>query len=183
MVEWNFKLFGKTLNRREQTALSVAAVVIVLFLVLQVIVFPLFEKRSQMRKAIAGKKKTLREMMVMKADYEALKQKSQLSNLRVKKRDPDFTLFSFLDTLAGTAGVKGNISYMKPSTVNQPNSNLKKSLVEMKLQDITVEQMTTLLYGIETSENMVVIKRLSITKKGKEESFISVVMQVETMEA
>ena len=53
----------------------------------------------------------------------------------------------------------------------------------MKLDDITLEQLTTYLYGVETSKNMVMVKKVSISKKDKKQGLINVVLQVETLEA
>ena len=53
----------------------------------------------------------------------------------------------------------------------------------MKLDAITLEQLTTYLYGIETSKNMVMVKKLSISKKEKNEGLVNVILQVETPEA
>jgi general secretion pathway protein M len=65
----------------------------------------------------------------------------------------------------------------------QKNSNYKLSRVEMKLDAVTLEQLTSYLYGIETSKNMVIVKKLSISKKEKEDRLINVILQVETLEA
>ena len=93
MMDLKFNLFGKTLNRREQMALSIAAVVIVLFLILQIVVFPLIDKRSRMRKAIVAKKAAVEEIASMKVEYDSLNRKSRMSAMSVKKRKADFTLF------------------------------------------------------------------------------------------
>ena len=71
---------------------------------------------------------------------------------------------------------------MKPSTTTQKNNPLKVSKVEMKLQAVTLKQLATYLHRVETSENMVSVKRLSISKTSKQEKFINVVLQVETFE-
>jgi len=91
-------------------------------------------------------------------------------------------LFSFLDDLAGNAGVKDHISYMKPSTTVQQNSDLKVSNVEMKLQGINLDHLTSYLHMIETSPNMVLIKSLSISKQGKQEGMINAILRLETIE-
>ena len=52
----------------------------------------------------------------------------------------------------------------------------------MKLENITMEQLATYLYKVETSKNIVLVKRLSITKDSKTAGFINVVMQLETSE-
>ena len=71
---------------------------------------------------------------------------------------------------------------MKPSKKAQKNSPYKLSRVEMKLDAITLEQLTNFLYGVETSQNMVDIKKISISKKDKKQGLITAVLQVETME-
>jgi len=52
----------------------------------------------------------------------------------------------------------------------------------MKLQGLTLQQLTSYLHMVETSKNMVNIKRLSISKTGKIENLIDAVLQVETAE-
>jgi len=119
----------------------------------------------------------------LRSEYDELKKSAELSEQNFLSRDSGFTLFSFLDNLAGKAGVKENISYMKPTTTQKPGSERKKSIVEMKLQDITLSQLVNYLHGIETSKNMVFIKRLSILKQEKKGGFITVVLQAETFES
>jgi hypothetical protein len=55
--------------------------------------------------------------------------------------------------------------------------------VEMKLQEINMNDLVSYLYGIENSENMVVVRRLSITKTGQGGGLLSAVIQVETIES
>lgn len=71
---------------------------------------------------------------------------------------------------------------MKPSTSVQKDSPFKISQVEMKLKGLTLEQLISYLYNVETSKNMITIKKLSISKTGKQEGFIDAVLQVETTE-
>ena len=91
-------------------------------------------------------------------------------------------MYAFLNTLAGQTGIKDRISYMKPTTSAEKDSPYKISRVEMKLEDITLEQLTAYLYGVETSKNMVDVKKLSISKKDKTQGLITAVLQVETVE-
>jgi len=121
-------------------------------------------------------------MLALRSEYEAITQKAHLSKSRFAKRQKGFTLFSFLDRLAGETGLKDDIIYMKPSTSVQKNSPIKLSKVEMKLQAITLKQLAAYLYRVETSENVVTVKRLSISKTGKQKEFIDAVLQVETFE-
>ena len=69
---------------------------------------------------------------------------------------------------------------MKPSTKEPKGSPHKVSVVELNLVGINLEQLVAYLYRIETSANLVEIKRLSITKTDKKAGFINAVLQVET---
>jgi general secretion pathway protein M len=170
------------LSRREKLALFAGVGFVGLFIVLQFIVFPLFDKKSRLERSLAVKNNTIVEMQRLKTEYDRLKAQADQSILRFEKRPKSFTLFSFLDQLAGQTGVKDNIAYMKPSTTTQKNSPYSISSVEMKIQAITLRQLTQYLHKVETSDNMVNIRRLSITKTEKKPGFVTAVLQVETLE-
>jgi len=170
------------LKKRERYAIYAAGVFICLFVGLQFIVFPFMDKREQVQRALEAKTRILADIVLLKAEYESLHRRTDLTKSKFSKRPRGFTLFSFLDDLAGKARIKSNITYMKPSTSMQKNSPYKLSLVEMKLQAVTLNQLTTYLHMVETSPNMVRVKRLSILKKENQKNGINVVLQMETLE-
>ena len=169
------------LNRREKYAVVICAGFICLFVFVQFFLFPYFDKRERLTRALQVKTKALADMRALKSEYDAIQQSADMSKASLSKRDKGFTLFSFLDKLAGQTGVKEHITYMKPSISGQKESSYKISSVEMKLQSVSTEQLTAYLYMVETSRNMVRIKRISILKTGKHEGFIDAVLQVETL--
>lgn len=174
--------FNINLQRREKMAIAAAAIALALFLVLEIIVMPVIDRGDTLRNQIKSKTKALEEMQTLKAEYESASRYSVNMESGLKKRPRSFTLFSFIDKLAGTSGIKGNIVYMKPSTSNLKNSSYSLSTVEIKLTSLTMEQLTTFLYGIEEPANMVWIKRLSISRGDKNESLLNSVLQVETFQ-
>jgi general secretion pathway protein M len=87
-----------------------------------------------------------------------------------------------MNQLAVQTGIKDRVTYMKPSPGIKKNGGYRISRVEIKLDAMTLDQLVTYLHGVETSENMVDVKKLSITKKDKTKGLISIVMQVETAE-
>jgi general secretion pathway protein M len=168
------------LQRREKLIVAAAAVCLALFLIAQLIIFPILDRRTRLERQIASQSRALVEMNLLKAEYQKLTHHAQRSTNRVRARGGGFTLFSFLDTLAGKTGIKQNIAYMKPSTTTQKNSPLSLSIVEMKINGLTMEQLVNFLHGIETSPNLVWIKRFTISKDEKEGDLINSVLQVET---
>jgi len=174
--------FKINLQRREKTAVTVAAVAVAILLVLQVIVFPIIDRGDKLRDQIKSKTKDLQEMEDLKAEYKSFSHYSRDMEIGIKKRPRSFTLFSFIDKLAGTSGIKSNIVYMKPSTSNLKNSSYTLSMVEIKLTSLTMEQLTAFLYGIEDPVNMVWVKRIAISKGDKNEGLLNSVLQVETFQ-
>jgi len=171
------------LNKREKIAVTGAAVFLAFFIIIQFIIVPVFEKREDLRQQVAEKKDNLLDIQILRSEYFTMKEKLESSQQGLKKRSANFTLFSFLDRLAGNTGLKDHIAYMKPSTSVKENSGLKISRVELKLQEVTMKDLTSYLFKVETSENMVIVKRLSITKTGKDTGLVSAVLQVETFES
>ena len=173
----------KKLNRREKYIIYGAGGILGLLVIVQFVIAPFVENKNQMQRSLQTKKSELAEMRRLQAEYQTLKAKLQLSQTSIGKREKGFTLFSFMDQLAGQAGIKDRISYMKPSNTVQKNSSYRLSRVEMKIDGVTLEQLTSYLYSIETSKNMVIVKKLSISKKEKDEGLVNVILQVETVEA
>ncbi len=170
------------LDRREKYLVYAAAVIICIFVLIQFIAFPVIDKRERVTRAIQVKTKILEEMIVLKSKYNAISNRADLSKSRFAKREKNFTLFSLTDSLAGKAAIKDHIVYMKPSTSLAKNSNYKISSVEIKVQNITLNELISYLYMVETSNNIVFIKRLSISKSGGQEDLINAVLKVETIE-
>lgn len=150
------------------------------FLLVQFIVRPALEETGRLKRTVGYKTEVLQDMKRLKAEYEALMRNAQQQKHRYASRPQGFTLFAFLDKLAGEAGIKDRIAYMKPSSSVQ-KSGATVSVVEMKLQAITLEQLIAYLYAVETSENMVTLRRASFLKQGKDQPALDAILQVETV--
>jgi general secretion pathway protein M len=147
-----------------------------------VLIFPLIDRRDHLRKEIIVKTEDVQKIQDLKAEYLLLSRSSAGMENRIKKRPKTFSLFSFIDRLAGKSNIKNNIIYMKPSTANIKNSSYKLSTVEMKLNALTMDQLTTFLHGVEDIVNVVWVKRISITRDDKNEGLLNTVLQVETFQ-
>jgi len=170
------------MNKRERYAIMLAAGVIGIFLIVTLIVEPFVSKTDQLKQNLQDKAATLEQMRQLQSEYAALTQKTEVSKALFSRRKKGFKLNSFLVQLAGEAGIRNNISSMKPSTKVEKDSSYKISRVEMKLDAITLKQLTNYLYGVETSKNMVDIRRISISKQDKKLGLLTAVLQVETVE-
>jgi general secretion pathway protein M len=173
---------ARKLTRRERYVVIAAASLVTLVIIHQLVLSPAMEAHKRLEKTLIRAIEDSKDIAALSAEYLQLKNQASLSRLRIKGRRPGFTLFSFLDQQAGETAMKDRIVYMKPSTSGSSDGSYKIAQVEMKFQDITMEQLTTYLYRVETSENQIFIKRLSISKDSKSPGFINAIMQVQTSE-
>jgi general secretion pathway protein M len=181
---FSFKSVSQSFNlqRREKMAVMLASAALVIFLILELIIFPIIDRRTRLHSLINSQKLTLAEMQSKQEQYNALTRNTRDMENRLKRRAKNFTLFSLIDQLAGKNGIKTNIASMKPNTANLKNSPYGLSTVEMKINALTMDQLAPFLHGIENNNNMVWIKRLSISKGGKNDRLLDVVLQVATLQ-
>ena len=172
----------KRLNKREKYIVYGALGILAALVIYQVIINPFFEGKAQMRNNLERKRAMVAEMQQWQSDYQALKQYAQANESRFARRNKGFSLYSFLSKMTIQAGIKDRLTYMRPTKTVQKNSDYRISRVEMKLDGVGLEQLVNYLYVVETSDNIVEITKLAITKKDKELGLISVVMQVEAIE-
>ena len=169
------------LAKREKYLVTLCVCALAVFLLVRFVVFPFIDGRERVRRGVAAKEKGLQEILVLGAEYEAQKKGATGVQQVLARRKKGFTLFSFLERAAGEVEVKDNIKYMKPST-SQGTGQYKEIMVEMKLEKITLSQLVAYLYGIESPENVISIKRISIKENKQETGFMDAVLQVITYE-
>jgi general secretion pathway protein M len=169
------------LGKREKYLVWLGAGSIAVFFLFQFIIFPFFDDRDRTRRGVRAKEEGLKEIMMLSAEYQALKKGSQGIQNILAGRKSNFTLFSFLESAAGDAEVKAHIKYMKPSD-SQDAGPYKESMVEMKLEGITLKQLVGYLYRIESPENAIRVKRVSVKESKGAAGYMDAILQVLTFQ-
>lgn len=165
------------MSQREKIAVSFAGGALLLFLIFTFVLNPMLNKRERLQKSIRTKEQQLEEMVEIQQKLGAATRKNESITTLLKTRDPGFSLFSFLEQSANASKVKKHIAYMKPADVRGDES-LRQSLVEMKLQSVSLQQLVDFLVLIEVPEKVVAIKRISIQDNKKEQGALDVLLQI-----
>ena len=165
------------MTSREKNAVIIAGISLVLFLFLQFLFFPLVENREKMKKNVVTRQQQLDEMEQMQQRYALFSQKSDSIAALLNERITGFSLFSFLEQNAADIKVKERIAYMKPSELTA-DEVLKQSMVEMKLQAVSLKQLVAFLKTTESPQNLVGIKRITIQENNKEKGTLDVILQI-----
>jgi len=171
------------LNRRERIVVAGAGIFLAVFFLFQLAIAPVFERRNQLEAELAEKKQTAARMQEKRDEYRQVRLRMEAAQDEFSGRPENFSLFAFLERLAGTSGIKNHIAYMRPSTTVDDFTGLTISRVEMRLEGITLENLADYLFQVEASENMVRVNRLSVNKSGEGDGPVNVVMRVETADA
>jgi general secretion pathway protein M len=169
------------LNYREKIAVCSVLLVVGVLIVAEWGVFPVTRYRKSLDQTILTKALELEEIQGLQKTHVLLKQNAEAVRSRLALREKGFTLFSYLDRAAGNTGVKEHIAYMKPSGSDLQSSAFKIFQVEMKFQSISMHQLSAFLYGVETTDSLVRVKKASIARTGQSAEGIDAILWVETI--
>ncbi len=169
------------LARREKYLVGFLGCIFILIMIVEFAVNPFLDKKRRLENGAKTKEITLEQMKAMSAECTALKRSSEALKRIISKRKQGLTLFAFLEKEANQAEIKGHIEYMKPS-VSPGTGIYKESTVEMKLSGVTLKQLVKYLYRIESPQEVISVKRISIKEDTKEPGYLDVILQVLTLE-
>ena len=169
------------LSEREKNILIAGITFVILFFGFQFGVAPVFEKRDNLGRIFKEKQKALEDMLVLKKKFSSVSNKFDADAQTLKLRKENFSLFSFLDTLVQQSGIKENVAYMKPLTKKLEKSNYMLAVVKVKLKSVYLKEFIDFLYRIESSGNGVNITSISLSKSGKEEQRLDVLIETQTL--
>lgn len=158
----------KQLTGREKRMVAVAGGALVIFVLVQFVIFPLFDRHARLQKRLAVREKAMQETLLMQEQFRKLHQQSGSMAKRLEQREQGFSLFAFLERNAEESEVKEHIAYMKPSEI-QGGELMTQSRVEMKLQAVSLEQLLNFLDKSEAPNNLVGIAKCTIQENTKEE--------------
>ena len=176
------KSFWDKLDKKQRYIVAGTAAFVLIALILELIIFPLWDANAKMKQTIQINQKKLDE--VIKLDAEFAHQEAKISKIKrvMSTRTADFSLFSYLEKKAAQAGVRVNIKYMNSSRGTQ-SANFEESLIDMKLDKITIKQLTDFLYFAESPADLVRIKRITVTKMKESPEYLSAQLQIASMQA
>jgi len=168
-------------SNREKNILISGVIFLVLFFGLQLGIVPVFEKRDNLHRILNDKQAAVKKMVELQQQFLAVSSHFDTKLMDLTTREKNFSLFSFLDALAQQNSVKENVVYMKPFTKEIENSEYLRASVKVKLKEVYLKELVDFIYRIESSENTVTIKSLSLLKAGKKKTKLDVIIEAETL--
>ncbi len=175
------KALWDKLSKRQQLNLGIGVGLVLVLLLWQLLLSPFLDQIKTVNKAILTNEKIWGEMTLLAKEYQGLKRQADNVQQALARRPGDFTLFSHLEKIAGDAGVKSNLKYINvlQGTVTGPYEELP---VEMKLEKITLKQLTDFLYLLEAPQELIRVKRITISKMKDSPEYLEAQLQATTFQ-
>lgn len=175
------KEFWNKLDAKQQKLVAGAAIFVVIALIMEIAVFPFWEAKKKLAKAINTNQKKLVEISELAAEFKEMEVKTAAIKRAAMTHGGNFTLFSYLEKKATQANVRGRIKYMNSSRGTQ-TASFEESLIDMKLDKITVKQLTDFLYFAESPADLIRIKKITISKMKESPEYLSAQIQISSFQ-
>jgi type II secretory pathway component PulM len=175
------KTFWDKLDKKQRYIVAGTAAFVLVALIIELVIFPLWDAQAKIRQSLLINQKKLDE--VTKLDAEFAGQEAKISKIKrvMSTRTANFSLFSYLEKKAAQAGIRGNIKYMN-SSVGTKSATFEESLIDMKLDKITIKQLTDFLYFAESPADLVRIKRITVNKMKESPEYLSAQLQIASVQ-
>jgi len=139
------------------------------------------DRMKGLDRLIRQKQEALTTLSQIQQEYVRIKQQVGSLDERIQKDQGRFSLLSFLESLAGTADVRSRIAYMRPQAV-VPMDPYREISVEMKIENVTLDQAVRFLSAIEQAPHVIKIKNLHFRTRYANPQFLDVTFLVSTYE-
>jgi general secretion pathway protein M len=166
------KAYWTKLDTKQRYIVAGGAAFVLVVLLLKFAVFPVWDAKAKMKKSILTNSKKLEEVVKIDTEFAAYDAKIMRIKRALASRRADFTLFAYLEKKAVLANVKGSIKQMN-SVQGVKSPSFEETLIDLKLEKITIKQMTDFLYEVESPSEMIKIKRITVNKMKESPEYIS----------
>jgi hypothetical protein len=147
------------LTRREKLLVVAVVVLISAWMLFAFAVKPAIERTETLTRVISEKQDELQKLRTRSNEYIFLR--DSLSNLHTKvaSQEQEFELLPFLESLIRECGLVKKVATMK-----QHVPKYYETIVEIRLESLTLRQLVDFFWKVESSEVLARIKSLYIKK-------------------
>ena len=170
------------LEKREKLVLFSGVIFVIAFIVFQSMIIPYLDARETMIRSLKKNETELVDIQLLRKEYLELKSRQGDIEKRLANRASGFSLFSFIEEQAAATRVKDQVTYMKPSS-NEIDEGFNESIVEMKVEQVSLEQLVSFLRRVESEEKIVSVQRISIQESGQDDGLLDTVINIKTFES
>jgi hypothetical protein len=165
------------LTEREKQFLTAGAILFGLIVFVQVFIRPTFGRIKRLKSLISDKQKVLNELRNKSEQYKTISRELNKVRLEIGRRPEERKILSFVERIQKDANLMQKVVYMKPSTMIVDDI-YERIMIDIKLQNITLDQLIQFLLKIESSELAIGFKRLDIKRAAQYSNLLDTTIQL-----
>ena len=165
------------LTQREKKLIAVGAVLFGFIVIFHVFGRPAISRVKTLRRVVSDKRKVLSELRAKSEKYKNLSRELEQILLEMGHQPEERKILSFVERVQKDSGLMQKVVYMKPSTMTV-NDIYERNTIEIKMQNITLNQLVQFLLKIESSELKIVIRTLEIKRGIQDSDLLDTIIQL-----
>ena len=166
-----------SLTQREKRLIAAAAVLLVLIIIFNIFGRPAISRVKTLRRVVSDKRKVLSELRAKSEEYKNLSGKLEQIRLEMSHQSEERKILSFVERVQKDYGLMQKVVYMKPSAMTV-NDIYERNTIEIKMQNITLDQLVQFLLKVESSELKIGIRTLEIKRGNKDSDLLDTIIQL-----
>ncbi len=152
------------LEPREKLLVQVAGVLLAGFFAYNFVYLPIQDMRQDLRERTEARQKEILEVRRLAQEYRQLKLEVSAAEKRTVKQSKDFSLFSAVEgMLTKTVGV-AKVGSINPGEDRKISTDLVQHNLEITLSGVSLDELVSTLYGVQTLPVPVLVSDLHIKK-------------------
>jgi general secretion pathway protein M len=165
------------LTPREKLLALALAVFVAVWALFAFAVNPAVGRIEMLSRLIPEKQNELRKLTAMSKEYILLRESLDRLRAKVASQQNGFELLPFLETLVRESGLEKKVAAMKQQVVPL-DSSYYETIVEVKLQNLTLSQLVDFLCKAESSPVLVKTKTLHIRRNVTNPDLLDSVVEI-----
>ena len=165
------------LQRREQMLVVGAGVLVLVAVLFTFVVDPILARGANLDRRLAAAGRQLAALQTLRGDYRRQQQIINRIDAQLRRQSKNFAIFSHLEQVAGQTGIQDKIQSMN-TVASPPNTVYKEDSVEVRMEGVTLTQLTEYLHRLERSPQVLRIKRLQVKPTRDNRQLLSVRLRV-----
>jgi general secretion pathway protein M len=169
------------LTRREKLGVITLATFTTAWLLFVYAVKPAMGRLETLARVMPEKQRDLRALRAKADEYDALRQRLRDLRTNTAPTKETIELLPFLESLTRQCRLVKKVAAIKQH-VSQPEPNCRQTIVEVKLENLTLTELVDFLWKVESSKALASIKSLYIKKNPTDTTLLDSVIEIHTVE-
>lgn len=165
------------LQRREQILVVSTGVLVLVAALFTFVIDPILARGASLNRRLATASRQLAELQTLRGDYQRQQQIIDRIDMQLRRQPRNFTIFSHLEQVAGQTGIQDKVQSIN-TVASPPNTVYREDSVEVRMEGVTLRQLTEYLYQMEKSPQVLRIKRLQVKPTRENRQMLSVRFRV-----